>query len=89
MAKLPDFTAPGWEHISPRGRLQMLRDSILEYGGPIEQEKVFAIMTQMCKISIDLLDEAHSPSKFDMDKNQVERLLREQIAMYERFAKAP
>jgi len=69
---------------SPRSKLFALREFVLDRDGPIAPEDARRLMAAALGITIDLVAETHSPSKHDMDRLEAERLLRTEIAMYER-----
>lgn len=80
----PDFSDRDLVTRSPRTKLHMLREFVLNHEGPIPQADARRLMVQMCTITIELIGQTHSPSKFEMDRGQAERLLREEMAMYAR-----
>lgn len=78
----PDFSDSDYR--GPRSKLCALREFVLNHDGPVAPEDARRLMAATLGITIDLIAETHSPSKYDMDWNEAERLLRGEIAMYER-----
>lgn len=76
----PDLSDCG----SLRSKLYRLREFVLNHEGPVASEDARRLMAATLDIAIDLIRQTHSPSKFDLDRNEAERLLRTEIAMYER-----
>lgn len=76
----PDLSA----YTSPRGKLYKLREFLLDNDATISLEDARRLMATTLGLAIDLVGQTHSPSKFDLDRNEAERLLRGEIAMYVR-----
>ena len=81
---LPDLTSTEWTSASPRAKLYRLREFVLNHEGPIAKDDARRLMAAMCRISIDLMTGSHMSSRWELDLVEASRLLREQIAMYER-----
>lgn len=80
---LPDFSAPEWTRMSERGKFHVIREFVLNHEGPIDQQDVCRILTQVCKISVGMIDDVTRTFGRENPLDHT-RLLNEQIGMYGR-----
>lgn len=86
---LPDFSSPEWKRMSDCGKHMLIREFVLSHDGPIAQPDVCRLMAEMCRLSTGVLERARPSYGWTMDQIDEARLLREQIATYEHYAKEP
>lgn len=80
---LPDFTSPEWQDRSPRAKLYAIREFVLNHEGPIAQADVRRMMAATYRLSISLISQSHSCSKYDLDKFESSRMLCVEIALFD------
>ena len=82
---LPDFTSDTWRRTSPRAKLHAVRECLVDRARdePLPIWHLYRLMRWMFEFSIELVNESHQSSKFAMDKAEIERLLRAEIAVYD------
>lgn len=81
---IPDFSAKHFADMSARTRLHLIRTFVLDHAGPIAKDDVRRLLAQTLKISIEMIAETRTTSRWSKDQIEATRLLHEQIAFYDR-----